>query len=116
MKKAKADGKAGTGSNLSADLSMEDFELMKVVGKGSYGKVMQVRKRDTGKIYAMKVLKKQMLVAKKQVVHTKTERRVLELIDHPFLVSLRFAFQTETKLYMVLDYFSGGELFFSFEA
>lgn len=112
MKKAKADGKAGTGSNLSADLSMEDFELMKVVGKGSYGKVMQVRKRDTGKIYAMKVLKKQMLVAKKQVVHTKTERRVLELIDHPFLVSLRFAFQTETKLYMVLDYFSGGELFF----
>lgn len=100
------------GSDLDTKLSMDDFEMMKVVGKGSYGKVMQVRKRDTGKIYAMKVLKKQMLVAKKQVVHTQTERRVLELIDHPFLVSLRFAFQTETKLYMVLDYFSGGELFF----
>jgi hypothetical protein len=82
---------------------------------------MQVRKKDTGNIYAMKVLKKQHLVARKQVAHTQTERRVrppllqareryltsppspqvLENIDHPFIVSLRFAFQTEDKLYMV---------------
>lgn len=111
-RKVEPSGKNGTGSAMNTNVTMADFEMMKVVGKGSYGKVMQVRKRDTGKIYAMKVLKKQMLVAKKQVAHTKTERRVLELIDHPFLVSLRFAFQTETKLYMVLDYFTGGELFF----
>lgn len=51
---------------------------------------MQVRKKDTGKIYAMKVLKKQHLVARKQVAHTNTERRVLEEIDHPFIVSLRY--------------------------
>ncbi len=73
---------------------------------------MQVKKKDTGKIYAMKVLKKQHLVARKQVAHTQTERKVLENIEHPFIVSLRFAFQTDDKLYMILDYFTGGELFF----
>jgi len=86
--------------------------LLQVVGKGSFGKVMQVRKRDTGKVYAMKVLKKGQLNVRKQVAHTQTERKVLEEIDHPFVVSLRFAFQTSDKLYMILDYFTGGELFF----
>ncbi len=61
---------------------------------------MQVRKKDTNAIYAMKVLKKQTLVARKQVAHTQTERRVLEEIEHPFVVSLRYAFQTTDKLYM----------------
>lgn len=101
-----------TGAKMNKKLTVDDFELLKVVGKGSFGKVMQVKKKDTGKIYAMKVLKKQHLVARKQVAHTQTERRVLENIDHPFIVSLRFAFQTASKLYMVLDYFTGGELFF----
>jgi len=93
-------------------LTVDHFELLKVIGKGSFGKVMQVRKKDTGKIYAMKVLKKAQLIKRKQVAHTKTERRVLEDIEHPFIVGLRFAFQTDNKLYMVLDYFAGGELFF----
>jgi len=100
------------GASISQKLTIDDFELLKVIGKGSFGKVMQVRKKDSGKIYAMKVLKKQQLVARKQVDHTKTERKVLEEIDNPFIVSLRFAFQNETKLYMVLDFFTGGELFF----
>lgn len=73
---------------------------------------MQVRKKDTGKIFAMKVLKKAQLVARKQVAHTKTERKVLEDINHPFVCHLKYAFQTETKLYMILEYFNGGELFF----
>jgi serine/threonine protein kinase len=97
---------------LNQSISMDDFELLTVVGKGSFGKVIQVRKRDDGKIYAMKILKKQQLVARKQVQHTQTERKVLAQINHPFVVSLRYAFQTQTKLYMVLDYFTGGELFF----
>ncbi len=70
-------------------LTVDDFELVSVVGKGSFGKVMQVRKKDSKQIYAMKVLKKQHLIARKQVDHTKTERRVLERVDHPFIVSLR---------------------------
>jgi serum/glucocorticoid-regulated kinase 2 len=73
---------------------------------------MQVRKIDDGKIYAMKVLKKKTLVKRKQVVHTQTERKVLAAIDNPFIVSLRYAFQSEAKLYMILDFFNGGELFF----
>jgi len=93
-------------------LGVNDFTFLKVVGKGSFGKVMQVRKNDDGKIYAMKVLKKKALVKRKQVVHTQTERKVLANVDHPFIVSLRFAFQTDAKLYMILDFFNGGELFF----
>eukprot|EP00457_Paulinella_chromatophora_P008681 gb/GEZN01008722.1/.p1 GENE.gb/GEZN01008722.1/~~gb/GEZN01008722.1/.p1 ORF type:complete len:413 (+),score=72.53 gb/GEZN01008722.1/:56-1294(+) len=101
-----------TGAKFNTKLTKDDFELLKVVGKGSFGKVMQVRKKDTGEIYAMKVLKKEQLVARKQVAHTRTERKVLANIDHPFIVSLRYAFQTQAKLYMILDYFTGGELFF----
>jgi len=93
-------------------LTVNDFTFLKVVGKGSFGKVMQVRKNDDGKIYAMKVLKKKALVKRKQVVHTQTERKVLANVDHPFIVSLRYAFQSDAKLYMVLDFFNGGELFF----
>lgn len=60
-----------------------------------------VRKKDSGKIYAMKVLSKTGVISRKQYEHTLTERKILEEVDHPFLVSLRFAFQTDSKLYMV---------------
>jgi len=93
-------------------VSQEDFELMTVVGKGSFGKVMQVRKKDDDKIYAMKVLRKEAIVARKQVAHTMAERNILKKIHHPFIVSLHYAFQTDEKLYMILDYVNGGELFF----
>ena len=110
------DKRSANGASLNPSLVPDDFELLKVVGKGSFGKVFQVRKKDSGKIYAMKVLKKEQLVKRKQVAHTQTERKVLEEIDHPFIVSLRFAFQTQDKLYMVLDYFTGGELFYHLKA
>jgi serine/threonine protein kinase len=93
-------------------LTVDDFELLNVVGKGSFGKVMQVRHKGTGEILAMKTLKKSVLVKRRQVAHTQTERKILGTIKHPFIVSLRYAFQTKTKLYMILDYFNGGELFF----
>ena len=84
----------------------------KVLGKGAFGKVMLVRANDTKKIYAMKALSKQVLLERNEVAHTKTERRALSDTHHPFLVHLRFAFQTPTKLYLVMDYCNGGELFF----
>ena len=92
--------------------TLDDFELLKVIGKGSYGKVTLVKKKDTGKLYAMKSLSKPNVKKKKQVEHTRTERRVLGKVKHPFIVHLHYAFQTELKLYFVLDYCSGGELFF----
>ena len=98
--------------NSSEKSKPDDFEFLKVIGRGSFGKVMQVRKKDTGKIYAMKILKKKALIAKHQVEHTNAERKILQQLQHPFLMHLRYAFQTDAKLYFVLDYYRGGELFF----
>jgi serine/threonine protein kinase len=86
--------------------------IIKVVGKGSYGKVLLVKKNDDDKIYAMKVLKKKHMIKRNQVEHIKTERKILELIDHPFIIKLKYAFQNPQKLYLVMDYCPGGELFF----
>jgi len=93
-------------------ITKDDFELLTVIGKGSFGKVMQVRKKDDGKIYAMKVLRKEAIIARKQVAHTRAEKSILQKIQHPFIVQLHYAFQTKDKLYMILDYINGGELFF----
>nr|BAK00435.1 predicted protein [Hordeum vulgare subsp. vulgare] len=106
-------------SNLVAHLEkvrLEDFELLKVLGRGSFGKVMQVRKKSNGIVYAMKILKKRAIIARNQVEHTKAERKILEQLNHPFLMTLRFAFQSKEKLYFVLDYLQGGELFFHLKA
>ncbi|XP_060529508.1 ribosomal protein S6 kinase beta-2-like [Cylas formicarius] len=96
-------------------MTPKDFDLLKVLGKGGYGKVFQCRKRngrDAGKIFAMKVLKKASIVRnQKDVSHTKAERNILESVKHPFIVQLNYAFQTGGKLYLVLEYLSGGELF-----
>jgi len=89
-----------------------DFDCIAVIGKGSFGKVMQVRKKGTDKIYAMKVLRKEMVIERNQVTHTKAEKSILQKINHPFIVNLVYAFQTEDKLYMVMDFVNGGELFF----
>jgi len=93
-------------------VSVEDFDLLNLVGKGSFGKVMQVKKKDTGKIYAMKVLDKKHILEHNEVEHTLAEKNILQQIHHPFLVNLNFSFQTEDKLYFILDYVNGGELFF----
>ncbi|KAL3284972.1 hypothetical protein HHI36_019101 [Cryptolaemus montrouzieri] len=97
-------------------VDMSHFEILKVLGTGAYGKVFLVRKRggaDNGRLYAMKVLKKATIVQKKKTTeHTKTERQVLEAVrDNPFLVTLHYAFQTDAKLHLILDYVAGGELF-----
>lgn len=92
--------------------NLDDFILMKVVGKGSYGKVMLVKHKDNNMVYAMKMLRKENVIKRNQVEHTKTERNVLEAVSHPFIVTLHYAFQTPKKLYFVLEYCPGGELFF----
>ncbi|CAG0889054.1 unnamed protein product [Cyprideis torosa] len=97
----------------------QNFELLRVLGKGGYGKVFQVRKisgKNAGKIFAMKVLKKASIVRnQKDTAHTKAERSILEAVKHPFIVDLMYAFQTGGKLYLILEYLSGGELFMHLE-
>jgi serine/threonine protein kinase len=94
-------------------MGLDSFKMIKVIGKGSFGKVFLVRDISSqGRMYAMKVLQKEHIIRRNQVEHTKTERNVLGYIKHPFIVGLNFAFQTRDKLYFVLDYCAGGELFF----
>ncbi|RPA92657.1 Pkinase-domain-containing protein [Choiromyces venosus 120613-1] len=90
----------------------EDFETLKCLGKGTYGTVFLVRHKATGKLYAQKQFKKASLVVhKKMVEQTKTERAILESVRHPFVVKLYYAFQDKEKLYLILEYAQGGELF-----
>ena len=93
-------------------ISLEDFNIEKVIGKGAFGKVFLVSRKVSGEIFAMKSLRKEMIEKRNQKDHTQTERQILGGVENPFIVQLRFAFQTEDKLYMVMDYINGGELFF----
>lgn len=91
-----------------------DFEVLRLLGKGTFGQVYQVRKKDTKRIYAMKVLSKKLIVKKNEIAHTIGERNILvTTATHscPFIIGLKFSFQTPTDLYLVTDYMSGGELF-----
>ena len=71
-----------------------------------------VRKTDSDQLFALKALNKEALLRRNQIAHTQTERMILADISHPFLVSLEFAFQSETRLYLVLEFMQGGELFY----
>ncbi|ORX97196.1 kinase-like protein [Basidiobolus meristosporus CBS 931.73] len=99
-------------SGTSKKVGPEDFEPLKVIGRGAYGKVLLVKQKATGRYFAMKVLKKASIVVHtKNTEYTKTERTILEEVSHPFIVKLFYAFQTDSKLYLILDYVAGGELF-----
>ncbi|RQM14522.1 hypothetical protein DD237_003140 [Peronospora effusa] len=108
-------GSSGSSSDKQqrTQVSDKDFELMKVVGQGGFGKVFLCRKVTPprqGEHYAMKVLKKQQVVSSGLVNTTMAERKILTDISHPFVVKLHYAFQSESKLYLVMDYLSGGSL------
>jgi len=106
----------------SNKLTIDDFEIRRVLGTGGFGKVFQVSKTSgsqKGKIYAMKVLKKAVIVRNKETkeidreinVHAKLERDVLMAVRHPFIVDLKYAFQAGNKVYLIMEYLAGGELF-----
>ena len=90
-----------------------DFDPLRCLGKGTYGTVLLVKQACTGKLYAQKQFRKASLTVRKQLVEqTKTERSILESINrHPFVVKLYYAFQDHEKLYLILEYAQGGELF-----
>ena len=91
-------------------LSLEDFQTVKVIGKGAFGEVRLVQKRDTGKIYAMKTLLKSEMYKKDQLAHVKAERDVLAGTDSPWIVSLYYSFQDPQYLYLIMEFLPGGDL------
>ena len=97
---------------LQYDLCLDHFEPVKVVGKGGFSTVSQVRKKDTGMLYAIKTMDKHFIRKEEKVSQVLTERRIMIRARHPFIVKLHWAFQTQNKLHLVMDLCPGGELFF----
>ena len=99
--------------NNNHDFSIyEDFEPLKLLGRGSFGEVLLVRLKANKKVYAMKILNKKILKIKKQQTHTKTERDLMVKINCPFIVTIKSAFQDISKLYIVSEFMQGGDMFF----
>ena len=91
--------------------SLNDFQILRTLGTGSFGRVHLTRSIHNGRFYAMKVLKKERVVNMKQVEHTNDERRMLKLAQHPFIIRMWGTFQDCHNLFMIMDYIEGGELF-----
>jgi len=96
----------------SMKLTFENFEFLKVLGKGTFGKVILCREKSSNHLYAIKILKKEVIIKKDEVEHTMTENRVLQSTRHPFLIGLKYSFTTQDRLCFVMEYVNGGELFF----
>ena len=106
MGNAPSDGAKGV-----PKVGLEDFDLVRLVGKGAFGKVWQVRRKGTGEVFAMKVLDKKMVVEQNLVEHTVFERDVMLSCNNPFIINLYYAFQTDESLHFILDFVGGGSLF-----
>uniref|UniRef100_A0AC35FBN1 Protein kinase domain-containing protein n=1 Tax=Panagrolaimus sp. PS1159 TaxID=55785 RepID=A0AC35FBN1_9BILA len=109
----KCENEIDLGPTQRKGLKASDFDILGTIGKGSYGEVYRVKQKATKKIYAMKVLGKENIKMRKEEKRVMAEKNVLKTnINHPFLVSLHFSFQSKTKLYFILDYINGGEVIF----
>ena len=92
-------------------VTFEDFQIISVVGRGSFGKVCLVEYKNTGELYAMKSIKKDVIIENQQIQNTLLEKKILQSVKHPFLCSLAFCFQTEDRVYFIMNFVRGGELF-----
>ncbi|KAG7349219.1 serine/threonine protein kinase [Nitzschia inconspicua] len=90
----------------------KDFELLKVIGMGAFGKVLQVKNKQSSQILAMKVISKRVLKRKSGYIeNVQAERNILKRVCHPFVVKMHCSFQTKEKLFIIMDFLAGGELF-----
>ncbi|CAH1785922.1 unnamed protein product [Owenia fusiformis] len=91
-------------------LGIEDFEALKVIGKGAFGEVRLVQKKDTGHVYAMKILRKEDMLEKEQVAHVRAERDILVEADHMWVVKMYYSFQDVQNLYLIMEFLPGGDM------
>ena len=103
-------GKGRQSQDKAGKISPEMFTGICQIGKGSFGEVFLVSKEDSGQLFALKILKKEKMISHNLIRYALTERNVLTYIKHPFIVSLKYAFQSNDKLFLVLDYCPGGDL------
>lgn len=93
------------------DVNLNDFQIISVVGRGTFGKVCLVEYKNTGELYAMKSIKKDMILDTEQLDNIILEKKILQSVNHPFLCKLEFCFQTEDRVYFIMNFVRGGELF-----
>ena len=91
-------------------LGVDDFDPIKVIGKGAFGEVRLVQKVDTGHVYAMKILRKCDMVEKEQVAHVRAERDILVEADHQWVVKMFYSFQDPANLYLIMEFLPGGDM------
>jgi serine/threonine protein kinase len=90
---------------------LEDFIMLKIVGKGTFGKVFKVQHKSTGKYYAMKCIRKDVILKNENMDSLKLEKEILYEINHPFIVGMDYVFSDEVRIYFLMDFVEGGELF-----
>ena len=91
-------------------VSKSSFQILSIIGKGSYGKVWKVKYENNNSIYAMKEMSKVKIIDKKYELNIISERNILSKMKHPFIINMNYSFQDKDNLYLILDYLSGGDL------
>ena len=90
--------------------SFDDFEMIRIIGQGAFGKVYLVHCNKTGKYYAMKCIRKDLIIKHNAIDNIESEKHILNQVNHPFIVGMDYVFQKAYRIYFVMDYIQGGEL------
>ena len=96
--------------NISRNVKFSDFDIIEIIGEGSFGRVFKGKKKDTGEVFALKVMKKQHLINNNQVKYAVSEANIMKTLDHPYILKLVFSFQTPSNLYMAVELCENGDL------